>query len=205
MGLADFYSWASIYGLLPPSEAFPEVKKAAMRAIELDDMLAEAHAALGLYYSNSQNWADSEREHRRAIELNPNFPLTHEWLSAILVGTGRFEEGRQEIVTAELLDPLALRPKVLTAWTLYQAHDFTTALEKSNELISLDPKFWQGYLQASYILLEFGEVERALEYARTAVKLGGASPRAKRQRRFREPMIWLEHLNKLTFLLISLA
>ena len=176
VGLADFYSWASIYGMLPPSETFVEVDKAARRAVELDDSLAEAHAALGLYYSNSQKWAEAEREHRRGIELNPNFPLTHEWLSAILVGTGRYEEGRQEIVTAELLDPLALRPKVLTSWTLYQARDYTTAVEKANEIISLDPKFLQGYLQSANVLLEFGEFDKALNHAQKAADLGGHSP-----------------------------
>ena len=176
VGLADFYSWASIYGMLPPSVTFQEVQKAAKRAVELDDNLAEAHAALGLYYSNSQQWVESEREHRRGIELNPNFPLTHEWLSAILVGTGRFEEGRQAIITAELLDPLALRPKVLTAWTLYQARDLAVALEKANELIALDPNFWQGYLQAANILVEFGEMDRAVEYGRKSCELGGESP-----------------------------
>ena len=176
VGLADFYSWAAIYGMLPPTVTFSEVHKAAHRAVELDDSLSEAHAALGLYYSNSQKWAESEREHRRGIALNPNFPLTHEWLSAILVGSGRFDEGKQEIITAELLDPLSLRPKVLTAWTVYQTRDYTLALEKSNELISLDPNFWQGYLQAANVLLEIGEIDRAVEYAGRACDLGGPSP-----------------------------
>jgi TolB-like protein/Flp pilus assembly protein TadD len=176
VGLADFYSWASIYGMLPTSITFAEVHDAAMKAVELDDSLAEAHAALGLYYSNSQRWVEAEREHRRGIELNPNFPLTHEWLSAILVGTGRFEEGRQEVITAELLDPLSLRPKVLTAFTISQTRDFTAALEKSNELISMDPNFWQGYLQAANVLVELGEFDRALEYARKGTELGGMSP-----------------------------
>jgi serine/threonine protein kinase/tetratricopeptide (TPR) repeat protein len=176
VGIADYYSWAAIYGMIPPAESFGEVYKAAQRAIEIDDGLADAHAALGLYYSNSQEWEQAEREHRRAIKLNPNFPLSHEWLSAILVGTGRFEEGKQEILTAELLDPLSLRPKVLTAWTIYQARDFVASLEKANELISLDPKFWQGYLQAANSLLEMGDITRALDCARQGADLGGESP-----------------------------
>ena len=176
VGIADFYTWASIYGMVDPTESHPEVKKAAARALEIDDTVAEAHAAMGLYHSNNFGWADSELEHRRAIELNPNYPLSHEWLSAVLVGTGRFEEGREEILTAEMLDPVSLRPKVLTAWTLYQAGDPQTAVEKSDELIELDPQFWQGYLQSANIRVSLGQYDLALEHARKASELGGRSP-----------------------------
>jgi TolB-like protein/Tfp pilus assembly protein PilF len=175
-GIADFYSWASIYGMVPPSKSFDKVYRAASKAIALDESLAEAHSAFGLYYSNSQDWEKSEAEHRRAIELNPNYPLAHEWLSALLVGTGRFDEGRCEILVADQLDPLSLRPKVLTAWTIYQTRDYATSLDRANEIITLDPDFWQGYLQAANILLEMGDVARSLEYARRAADLGGSSP-----------------------------
>jgi eukaryotic-like serine/threonine-protein kinase len=175
-GIADFYSWAAIYGMVPPAKSFDKVYRAASKAIALDDSLAEAHSAFGLYYSNSQDWEKSEAEHRRAIELNENYPLAREWLSAVLVGTGRFEEGRREILIAEQLDPLSLRPKVLTSWTIYQTRDFATALERANEIITLDPDFWQGYLQAANSLLELGEIDRAVEYSRRAAELGGLSP-----------------------------
>jgi TolB-like protein/Flp pilus assembly protein TadD len=176
VGIADFYSWAGIYGMISPAESIDQVYKAATRAVELDDELAEAHAALGLYYSNSQAWEESEREHRRAIQLNPNYPLAHEWLSAVLVGSGRFDEGTQEILTAESLDPLSLRAKVLTAWTLYQATELDMALEKTEEIITLDPDFWQGYLQSANILLEIGRTDEALGHAQKASELGGGSP-----------------------------
>ena len=176
VGIADFYSWAAIYGMVPPRASLSEVLNAATTAVELDESLAEAHAALGLYYSNSQLWALCEKEHRRAIQLNPNYPLAHEWLSALLVGTGRPQEGKNEILIAESLDPLSLRSKVLTSWTLYQAGDLNAAHEKAIEIIELDPNFWQGYLQSANILLEFGETEKALSHARRALELGGRSP-----------------------------
>jgi len=176
VGIADFYSWASIYGMVDPADSYPKVLAAARRALEIDDTVAEAHAAMGLYHSNQFEWSASEREHRRAIELNPNYGLAHEWLSATLVGTGRFEEGREEILLAEMLDPVSLRPKVLSAWTLLQAGDLKTALEKADELIALDPQFWQGYLQSANIRLELGDFQVALEHARKASELGGRSP-----------------------------
>jgi tetratricopeptide (TPR) repeat protein len=176
VGIADFYTWACIYGMRSPTEGYPAVLKAAEKAIEIDDSLAEAHAALGLYYSNNQMFADAEVQHRRAIELNPNYSLAHEWISAVLVGTGRFDEGRDEVITAELLDPLSLRAKVLTSWTIYQVKDYQAALDKANEIIALDPLFTQGWLQSSNCLIEMGEPARAVEHARRSCELAGRSP-----------------------------
>lgn len=176
VGIADFYSWACIYGMIPPSESAPKVLAAADRALEIDNTLAEAHAAKGLYYSNAMEWEESEKSHRRAVALNPHFPLAHEWLSAVLVGTGRFDEGIDEIQTAERLDPLSLRAKVLTAWTVYQTRSYDLALAKAYEIIDLDPDFMQGYMQLSNILLELGRAGEALEAAKRAVEMMPGAP-----------------------------
>jgi serine/threonine protein kinase/Tfp pilus assembly protein PilF len=176
VGIADYYTWACIYGFFPPSEALPRVFGSASRALEIDPTLAEAFAALGLYYSYLQQWENSEEHYRRAIELNPNYPLGHEWLAALLVGTGRFDEGKSEILMAEQLDPLSLRPKVLSAWTLYQMRDYDQALRKAYELEAMSPEFMQTHLQLSNILLEIGKVEEALGNARRAVELAPGSP-----------------------------
>lgn len=175
-GLADYHTWACIYGLEEPRVGFPKVYDSATRALEIDGSLAEAHAALGLYYSNSEQWETSESHYRKAIELNPNYPLGHEWLSAILVGTGRFAEGVDEICIAESLDPLSLRAKVLSAWTLYQARDFETAEKKARELLQLNPDFMQSHLQLANILLETGDLGAALFHARKAAELEPGSP-----------------------------
>ena len=175
-GIADYYTWSCIYGLISPANGFPKVFEAATRAVEIDDSLAEAHAALGLYYSNKQEWESSEDSYRRSLELNPNYPLAHEWLSAILVGTGRFDEGSREIRLAEQLDPISLRPKVLTAWTLYETRNYSAALEKAEELVRLDPDFMQSNMQAANILLELGRPDEALNYARKAAESAPFSP-----------------------------
>jgi serine/threonine protein kinase/Tfp pilus assembly protein PilF len=175
-GIADYYAWSCIYGLIPPTKGFPKVLESTSRALELDDKLPEAHAALGLYYSNLREWDKSEHSYRKALELNPNFALGHEWFSAILVGTGRFDEGVREIRLAEQLDPLSLRPKVLTAWTMYQTRYYQAALEKAEELIRLNPDFTQSNLQAANVLIELGETERALNLARKAAAAEPHSP-----------------------------
>jgi len=176
VGIADFYSWASIYGMIPPSQSMPKVIEAADKALEIDNTLAEAWAAKGLYYSNSLKWEESEKCHRRAIESNPHYPLAHEWLAAVLVGTGRFEEGIEEILMAERLDPISLRAKTLTAWTVYQARDYDLALAKANIVIDFDPDFVQGHIQLANILLELGRNDEALDAARRAVEIMPGEP-----------------------------
>ncbi len=176
VGIADYYTWAGIYGFYRPEESYPRVLEAATRALEIDDTLAEAHAALGLYHSNARHWAEAEECYRTAIRLNPNYALGHEWLSSLLLARGRIEEGTKEIIAAERLDPLSLRPKVLSAWHYYQMHDYATALAKAEEIYELSPDFLQASLQSANNLLELGQNERALSAARRAVELGGDSP-----------------------------
>jgi serine/threonine protein kinase/tetratricopeptide (TPR) repeat protein len=176
VGVADYYTWACIYGIEKPAEGFPKVLEYANRALEIDPSLAEAHAALGLYYSNIQEWEKAEEFYRRSLEMNPNYPLAHEWLSAVLVGTRRFEEGTREILIAEQLDPLSLRPKVMSAWTIYQAKNYELALVKARELERLNPDFMQSHLQLANILTESGDVSSALTHARRAAELEPHSP-----------------------------
>ncbi|HKP68991.1 MAG TPA: protein kinase [Pyrinomonadaceae bacterium] len=176
VGVADYFTWACIYGIEQPDLGFPQVYESAMRALEIDPTLAEAYAALGLYYSNIQEWAKAEEFYRKCLELNPNYPLGHEWLSAVLVGTGRYDEGTTEILTAEALDPLSLRPKTLSAWTLYQARNYGMALEKARMLERLDPNYVQSHIQLTNILSVFGDPEEALLHARKATEMEPDSP-----------------------------
>jgi len=175
-GIADFYTWATIFGLFPPTESSPKVFTAASRAIEIDPTLAEGYAAIGLYHSNQWNWAEGEKNYRRALEINPHYSLAHEWLSAMLVGTGRFDEGVKESKLAEQLDSLSLRTKTLTAWTLYQVGRFDECIEKGREIIELDGDFSQGHFQIGNALLKLGQAEEAVESCRKALTLMPDSP-----------------------------
>jgi TolB-like protein/Flp pilus assembly protein TadD len=162
VGLADFYNWACIYGILPPSECYGKAKAAALRALELDDSLAEAYAALGLINESLWGWNEAERLYQRALELNPNYSLAHEWYASLLIGTGRFEEGLREIRRAEELDPLSLRAMTLTAWTIYQTKHFSEAVAKARHIIELDQGFPQGHLQLGNALMHTGDATAAV-------------------------------------------
>lgn len=171
VGIADFYNWGCIYGLLPPSVSYPKLMAATEKALEIDDQLAEAYAERGLTLSNQWKYEEALKNQRRAIELNPNFSLGHEWLSALLVSTGKFEEGAREIRLAEQLDPLSLRAKTLTAWTLYQARLFDEALAKGREIIELDKNYPQGHLQVGNVLPQMGRPQEAVQACKKAFEL----------------------------------
>jgi tetratricopeptide (TPR) repeat protein len=176
VGIADYYTWSTIYGIYPPAETHEKVRENAEKAIEIDPFLAEAHAALGLYYSNRLQFEKAESLYRKAIDLNPNYSLAHEWLSSVLVGTGRFDEGAEEVVISERLNPMSLRAKVLSAWTIYQTRDYASAEREARLLMDLSPHFMQSHLQLANVLLETGELSQALTHAQTAVELEPESP-----------------------------
>jgi len=112
-GLADSYSALGGWYYLSPSDSFPKAKAAAMKALELDDTLAEAHAALAYaVFSADWDWPTAEREFKRAIELNPNSALSHDRYAECLKSRLRFSESMAEAQRAQELDPLS--PEILT-------------------------------------------------------------------------------------------
>jgi serine/threonine-protein kinase len=164
VGLADFYTWANIYGIMPSPVALEKAEAAARRAIALDDQSGEAYAALGLHMQNRQQWDEAERIYHRGMELNPNYPNLYEWSAASLVGTGRFAEGVAEVARAEQLDPLSLRTKTLVAWTMYQAHYHEESLAKGREIVDLDANYPQGYSQIAINLWALKRYEEAVGF-----------------------------------------
>jgi eukaryotic-like serine/threonine-protein kinase len=166
VGLADFYLWANIYGIIPSTEATIAAEKASRRAVALDETMGEAYASLGLSFQNRMNWAEAKRLYLKSLELTPNYVHAHEWHSAWLVGNGQFAEGIAEIKRAEQFDPLSLRTKTLTAWTLYQSREFEAALRRANQILEMDKNYPQGYLQLSLNLQALGETGKALAASR---------------------------------------
>jgi tetratricopeptide (TPR) repeat protein len=108
-GLADSYTTLGYFSYLAPKEAFPQARAAALKALELDTALAEAHASLGyvkLYFE--WDWPGAEAEFKQAIALNPNYATAHEWYSIYLTAMDRPQEAAVEIGRAHDLDPLSL-------------------------------------------------------------------------------------------------
>jgi TolB-like protein/Flp pilus assembly protein TadD len=140
-GLADSYGFLGLYGYLPSKDAFPKAAAAAQKAIELDESRADAHTALGaarLRYD--WDWAEAERELRRAVGLEPSYAPAHETLSACLVATKRFDEGIAEMERALALDPLSLTLRTLLGWTFYYARQYDHAVEQHRKALDLEPR-----------------------------------------------------------------
>jgi TolB-like protein/Flp pilus assembly protein TadD len=172
VGLADFYNWAGIYGILPAPECHRKAKAAALSALEIDGSFAEAYAALALTVESADwNWAETETLYQRALELNPNYSHAHEWYSSLLIGSGRFEEGIREINRAEELDPLSPRAMTLTAWTNYQIRQFPESISKALQIIAMDKEYPQGYMQLGINLVQLGRPREAVKALQKAVRM----------------------------------
>jgi len=163
VGIADFYIWANIYGLIPTAESYKNAEAATRRALQIDSELGEAYASMGLILQNKFEYAKAERMFEKAIDLTPNYSHAHEWYSAALISTGRNDAGLEEILTAERLDPMSLRTKVLVVWSYYQLRMFSKAAEKAEEVIGLDSNFPQGHLQMGYVLCELDRPDEAIK------------------------------------------
>ena len=146
-GLAESYTLFGIYSVAPPLDSMPKAKAAALRAIELDEQLAETHVALGIYYSNfAWNQPAAEKEFRRAIELNPNYATAHQQFGVeCLTAMSRFDEAVAEAKRAEELDPLSPIIGADLGMVLFRARRFDDAIAQLNRVIALDPNFWVTY------------------------------------------------------------
>jgi tetratricopeptide (TPR) repeat protein len=119
-------------------DVLPQGKELARKAIELDDSLAEAHTSLaGILTNLDWDWAGAEREYKRAIELNPNYPLAHGWYGGFLVAMGRIEEAIAELKIAQELDPLSPFPYSLGVYLTFRK-EYDTALEMLEKGLELD-------------------------------------------------------------------
>jgi len=167
------YSTYGFYSIAPPSETGPKAKAAAMRALELDDSLAEAHVALG------QSGGDAEQEFRRAIELNPNYAEAHDALCIFLTWQKRFDEAITEGKKAQELDPLS----AIVTSDLGAVYAFARRPDEAIEILrrahEMDPTLWVplGWLGFPQTLK--GQYTEAIATFRKAVELSDGSPNPK--------------------------
>ncbi|MFY9530774.1 MAG: protein kinase, partial [Candidatus Acidiferrales bacterium] len=141
-GLADAYARLPFYTDTRPSEAFPEAKEAAARALQLEPALAEAHASMA-YVMNYYDWdrSGAEQEFKHALELNPNDAAAHHAYGRFLASMGRVDEARAELSRAQELDPLSLGIQSNVGMIAYFARQYEDALQQLQKVLELDPKF----------------------------------------------------------------
>lgn len=176
-GLADCYGTLTVHGVLPPQEAYPRAKAAAMRALEIDDGLAEAHTSLGwarFHYDLDPSGA--EKEYKRAIELNPNYETAHHWYALYLAETGRQEEAYAEIKRARELDPTSLMINANAGLIFYFARQYDQAMQEYRETLRMDPNFPQAHLYLGQAYERKGMFAEAIAELQRAVTLSGGKP-----------------------------
>jgi TolB-like protein/DNA-binding winged helix-turn-helix (wHTH) protein/Flp pilus assembly protein TadD len=178
-GLADAYAllgdWQ--YARMTPREALPRAKAAAIKALELDDTLGEAHTSLAFCLDGFDwDFEAGEREFRRAIELNPGYATGHHWYAWHLSLLGRNGEASTEMRRAVDLDPLSLIINADLAELLLIAHLYDDSIRQSRKTIELDPNFGLAHNQLAQAYLQRQMHDEAIAELQKAVQLSGGSP-----------------------------
>ncbi|MBI4547884.1 MAG: protein kinase [Ignavibacteriae bacterium] len=141
-GLADSYIILGDFNVLPPKETYPKAREAAMKALDLDTEIPEAHTSLAYALMHYDwDWSAVEREFHRAIELSPNSAQAHSWYALYLSLMGRFDEAVTESQQACLLDPFSAVIRTDAGLTLYFARKYDLAINQCREALELDPTF----------------------------------------------------------------
>ena len=161
-GIADSYALLGGYTALPQKEFTTKAREAALKALQLDPNLPEAHASLAVIAQNYDwDWKTAEEEYRRAIQLDPNYATAHHWYAEFLSYHGRFDEAFAEIERARQLDPLSLIIASDKGSILYYARRYDDSIAQFKSVLEMEPKFPRGRLiVAPYI--EKGRYSEAL-------------------------------------------
>jgi serine/threonine protein kinase/tetratricopeptide (TPR) repeat protein len=172
-GLADAYVLFSGYSAGTPQDSYPKARAAAKRALELDDTLAPAHAALGLeLFAYEWDAGEATREFRRAIELNPNYATAHHWYgNQVLLYTGRFDEAIAEMKRAQELDPLSLIVNADVGDTYFYARQYDKAIEQLLKTIEMDQSFYYARYELGMAYEMKGDYQQAIAAYKQARQL----------------------------------
>jgi tetratricopeptide (TPR) repeat protein len=175
-GLADCYAVSYYYDGDRPQEIMPLAKTYAAKAIELDPTLAEPHTTIA-FVTWLLDWdkAGAEKEFRRALDLNPNYPTGHHWYSRYLRGIGRLDDAFREIKRAEELDPLSLVIINNVAENYIDRGDLNSAAMQCQRMIDLDPGFWAAHQTLGIIKVKEGKFDEALAEAQKSSHLSNRS------------------------------
>jgi tetratricopeptide (TPR) repeat protein len=146
-GLANSYTLLPGYSLVPASKYIPKARAAALRALEIDNDLPEAHVALALILENYDwDWDAAEKEYQRAIELNSNYATAHQWYAELLMWRGRFDDAFRESEYARTLDPLSLIIATDHGSLFYFSRQYDRAIEQFNSVMEMDPNFPRAHV-----------------------------------------------------------
>src|SRR5688572_10150490 len=175
-GLADAYLLLAYNRVLSPLEAIPRARAAALKALELDESLADAHTSLaGIACTFDADWSAAERGYRRAFEVNPNHATARHWWGMTLAGLGRHAEAAAEIRRALELDPVSLRVGKAAGTILYLARRYAEAIEQYKKTLELDPNYAPALIELGRAYTVLGQKTQALPELERAAQVSNRS------------------------------
>jgi tetratricopeptide (TPR) repeat protein len=176
--LAGTYGSLGLIGVLPPKEARQKQEEAVLKALEIDNDLAEAHAVMAYIREMDLNWSASEEENKRALELNPNSVSAHVNYTHYLMPWGRFDEAMVHLKLAQQIDPLSLSIGADIGRVLYFSRQYDRAIEQFQKTIELDATFVPAHTRLGWVYLAKRMYQEAITEQKTAIALDKRSRKA---------------------------
>lgn len=177
-GLADAFALLGSvpYDALPPSEAMPRAKGLALKALELDDTLAEAHVSLA-YVKLSFDWdfPGARKEFERAIELRPSYAMAHHWYGHYFLAAAELDRAVAEMEQAVELDPLSLINIVGLGWAHYYSREYDSAIAEYRRVLTMDTNFVMAHYAFGLALEKKGLYDEAIAEFQRAISLSGGT------------------------------
>jgi serine/threonine protein kinase/Tfp pilus assembly protein PilF len=176
-GVADSYVLLGWNSYLPPKDAFPKGKAAAMAALEIAPDLGEAHTDLAtVLWLHDWQWPEAQREFQRSLELNPCYPTANHYYAECLMTMGRNAEALTRMKKSLELDPLSLIINVAIGWAHYHARQYDEAVAQLLRTVELDPNYPMTYWILGLIYRKTGRSDLAISAGEKGVNLSGGSP-----------------------------
>jgi serine/threonine protein kinase/Tfp pilus assembly protein PilF len=176
-GVADSYVLLGWNSYLPPKDAFPKAKMAAMRALRLDPDLGEAHTPLAtVLWLHDWQWQQAREEFERSLALNPAYPTANHYYAEYLMTMGRHAEAIEKMKNSQELDPLSLIISVAIGWAFYMARRYDEAIEQLRRTIELEPNYPMTCWILGLALRKSGRYDIAIREGEKGVELSGGSP-----------------------------
>jgi TolB-like protein/Tfp pilus assembly protein PilF len=177
VGLADCYNLLPFYGDADPGEAHPKARAAALRALEIDDTLAEAHTSYAFVETwFDWDWSVAEAEFERAIALNPSYAKAHHWHAWYLMIRGELDAAVARVTQALMLDPLSLIINSDMGDLYYYARRYDEAITQLEKTLQMDASFWPAHVNIGRAYVQKGMIEEAITSLRTAIRLSNNHP-----------------------------
>lgn len=176
-GLADTYNMFQGYGILGPADVLPKARAMALKALEIDKNLAEAHVSLAFVsFWYDWDWDVADAHFKEALRLNPNYGHAHQWYGFFLTAIGRFREARQEFQEAIRMDPLSLINNSGAGWGLFVEGAYEQAVEQFRKTLVLEPNHPRSHFWLGQVLEQTGDLKQALIEFERAAELTQRSP-----------------------------